>query len=182
MKDFTFISGNLHKVEHLSMWLGRPVDHHKVDLDELQSLDPHVVAEHKVRQAYDILKRPTLIEDVSLTFEAMGRLPGTYIKQFLEEMGTEKLCKLADGLEHRRAHVRILYALFDGEEIHYFESTVQGTVSPEPRGDRGFGWDPIFIPEGSNLTYGEMPEDSDVLRQFSVRVVAVDKLKAYLES
>lgn len=178
--NFTFITGNQNKVEHLARWLGQPVNHHKVDLDELQSLDPHVVADHKVRQAYDILKQPTLIEDVSLTFEAMGRLPGTYIKAFLEELGTDGLCKLADGLAHRRAYATVLYALYDGKNVHYFEHVVKGTVPPEPRGKHGFGWDPIFIPDGSDKTYGEMG-DTEELRPLSVRAIAVEKLRAFLD-
>ncbi|MEK7153184.1 MAG: non-canonical purine NTP pyrophosphatase, partial [Patescibacteria group bacterium] len=98
--SFTFISGNQHKVDYLAKWLGRPIEYQKIDLDEIQSLDLKAVAEHKVRQAYAILKRPVLVEDVGFTFEAMGRLPGPLIKWFLEELGVAGLCNLADGLEH----------------------------------------------------------------------------------
>ncbi|HET8669528.1 MAG TPA: non-canonical purine NTP pyrophosphatase [Candidatus Saccharimonadales bacterium] len=181
MKDFTFITGNQHKADHLAKWLGRPITHHKVDLDEIQSLDPHEVAEHKVRQAYEVLRVPTLIEDTSLTFEAMGRLPGTYIKAFLEEIGTSGLCALANALEHRRAFARVLYALYDGHQVHYFENVVKGTVAPEPKGTQGFGWDPIFIPDGTDKTYGEM-ENIEELRPLSVRARAVEKLRAFIES
>lgn len=182
MQDFTFITGNQHKVDHLTMWLGRPVQHYAMDLDEIQSLDPHHVAEHKVRQAYSIVQTPVLVEDVSLTFEAMGRLPGTYIKSFLEEMGTERLCRLADGLQHRRAHARVLYAFYDGSDIHYFEHVMPGSVANQPEGDRGFGWDPIFIPQGAAKTYAQMAEGSTELEQYSVRAKAVAQLKNFLES
>jgi non-canonical purine NTP pyrophosphatase (RdgB/HAM1 family) len=179
MREFTFITGNQHKADHLAKWLGMPINHHKVDLDEIQSLDPHEVAEHKVRQAYEILKVPTLVEDVSLTFEAMGRLPGTYIKWFIEELGVDGLCKLADGLEHRKANARVLYALYDGSEVHYFENVVKGEIAPEPRGAHGFGWDPVFIPEGLDRTYAEIEVGED-LRPYSVRAKAVEKLREYL--
>lgn len=176
--QLTFITGNQGKVDHLAKWLGVPVAHHKLDLDELQSLDLREVAEHKARSAYDILKQPVLVEDVALTFTAMGRLPGTFVKWFLEEIGNEGLCKIADGLEHRCAIASICYAVYDGNQMHFFENHVSGLVPAEPRGSRGWGWDPIFQPEGSAKTYGEMTEDE--VRPFSVRAQAIEKLKVYL--
>lgn len=179
MKSFVFLTGNQHKVHHLTKWLGMPIKHHQLDLDEIQSLDPRAVAEHKARQAYAVLKEPTLIEDVSLTFEAMGRLPGTYIKSFIEEIGLVDLCKLADGLAHRKAHARVLYAYYDGQQIQYFENVVSGSIAPAPRGSHGFGWDPIFIPAGLDKTYAEIEVGED-LRPHSVRAGAVEKLRAFL--
>jgi non-canonical purine NTP pyrophosphatase (RdgB/HAM1 family) len=178
-KTFTFITGNQHKADYLVKWLEVSVDHHKLDLEEIQSLNLRAVAEHKVRQAYDILKRPVLVEDVGFTFEAMGRLPGPYIKWFLEELGDKGLCRLADGLDHRKAHVALVYALYDGQEVHFFESVVHGTIAPDPRGEYGFGWNAIFIPEGSEKTYAEMNDDE--VRPFSMRAQAIEKLKEFLQ-
>lgn len=180
MKDFVFITGNQHKADYLAKWLGTKVAHHKVDLDELQSLNLRAVTEHKVRQAYGRLKQPVMVEDIALTFTAMGRLPGTFIKWFLEEMGNEGLCKLADGLEHRGATASICYAYFDGQRVVFFEHHVPGTVADQPRGGHGFGWNPVFIPEGSAQTYGEMTDDE--VRPFSVRAHAIEKLRAFLQA
>jgi non-canonical purine NTP pyrophosphatase (RdgB/HAM1 family) len=177
--DPVFITGNQHKADHLARLLGRPVRHHKVDLDEIQSLDLREVAAHKARQAYDILKEPTLVEDVALTFTAMGRLPGTLVKWFLAEIGTEGLCRIADNLQHRGATASTCYVLYDGKQMHYFDAHVEGSVSAEPRGERGFGWDPVFIPSGSTKTYAEMTLDET--KPFSVRSRAVEKLRAYLD-
>lgn len=177
--QFTFLTGNQHKAEHLAKWLGRPIKHHKLDLDEIQSLDIHAVTEHKVRQAYAVLGTPTLVEDVALTFTAAGRLPGTFVKWFIEEVGNEGLCKFADTLEHREAIASVCYALYDGKKLHFFENHVKGTVAPKPRGERGFGWDPVFIPDGQPKTYAEL-EDHE-LQPYSVRAAAVDKLKKYLQ-
>jgi non-canonical purine NTP pyrophosphatase (RdgB/HAM1 family) len=178
-KTFIFITGNQHKADYLAKWLEMPVDHRKIDLDEIQSLNLRVIVEHKVRQAYDIVKQPVLVEDVGFTFEALGRLPGPLIKWFLEELGDTGLCRLADGLEHRKAHVSIIYALFDGTDIHYFENHVQGAVAPEPRGEYGFGWNAIFIPDGLDKTYAEMTDDE--VRPFSVRAQAIEKIKDFLQ-
>jgi non-canonical purine NTP pyrophosphatase (RdgB/HAM1 family) len=176
---FTFITGNQHKVEYLVKWLGISVDHHKVDLDEIQSLSLRAVVEHKARQAYNIMQKPVLVEDVGFTFEAMGRLPGPFIKWFHEELGDSGICRLVDGLGHRRAHVSIMYALYDGEEMHIFESHVPGQVAPEPRGTNGFGWNALFIPEGSTKTYAEMTDEE--VRPYSIRAQAIEKLKDFLD-
>jgi non-canonical purine NTP pyrophosphatase (RdgB/HAM1 family) len=180
MYNLTFITGNQGKADLTAKWLGRPLKHHKLDLDEIQSLDVREVAAHKARQACSILKQPVLIEDVALTFTAMGQLPGTLIRWFLEELGNDGLCRLADSLPHREVLVTNCYALHDGKKVHFFEATTKGTVAPEPRGDQGFGWNPMFIPEGSTKTFGEM--DDDTRQPFSARFLALEKLKAFLEA
>jgi inosine triphosphate pyrophosphatase len=179
MKDLVFITGNQHKADYLAKWLGMPLPHRKLDLDEIQSLDLHAVVEHKARQAYAMVKQPVLVEDIALTFTAMGRLPGTLIRWFLEELGTDGLCRLADGLEHRGAESDIEYALYDGATMHFFAGKVTGTVAKTPRGSEGFGWNPVFIPEGSTKTFAEMTDDER--KPYSHRAAAIAKLRAYLQ-
>lgn len=179
MKQLTFITGNQAKADYLAKWLDWPVGHHKLDLDELQSLDARKVAEHKVRQAYDVLKTPVLVEDTSLVFVEMGRLPGTFIKFFLEEIGNDGLCKLADTLSSRMAIATVTYSYFDGKQLHFFEGNVTGNIASRPRGTHGMGWDPIFIPSGSNKTFGEMSDSEK--REFSARAKATKKIHDFLQ-
>jgi non-canonical purine NTP pyrophosphatase (RdgB/HAM1 family) len=180
MQDFVFITGNQHKADYLIKWLGLPVHHRKVDFDELQSLDLHEVVEHKARQAFLVVKKPVLVEDVALNFTAMGRLPGTLIKLFLEEIGNEALCRLADGLPHRKAEALISYALFDGKRLHFFDGRTAGSVAKSPRGREGFGWNPIFIPDDSNKTFAEMVDEDRM--PYGHRAEAVAKLRAFLQN
>jgi non-canonical purine NTP pyrophosphatase (RdgB/HAM1 family) len=180
MPDFTFITGNAQKLEYLQKWLGTPVKHQKIDLDEIQSLDPHAVADHKVRQAYEIVGGPVLIDDVSLVFTAMGHLPGTFIKWFIDDLGLPGLYDLAGRLEHQKATCSITYALFDGETIQYFEAEQNGTIADVPRGTNGFGWNAIFIPDGTPLTYAEM--DDATFAEWNIRAHAVKKLRVYLDT
>lgn len=179
MRHFVFVTGNQRKADYLAHWLHVPVEHHKLDLDEIQSLDPHVVVEHKVQQAYDMLRQPVLVEDTSLVFTAMGRLPGTLVKWFLEEIGNEGLCKIADTLAHRGAEAIVLYGYYDGKKVHFFEGRTKGRVAPRPRGEHGMGWDPSFIPEGHERTFAEMIIDE--IEPISARAHAVKKFKAFLE-
>jgi non-canonical purine NTP pyrophosphatase (RdgB/HAM1 family) len=180
MKDFVFISGNQHKADYLTKWLGHPIVHQKVDLPELQSLDAQEIITAKAQAAYEIINKPVLVEDVSLTFTAMGRLPGTFIKWFLEEIGPAGLVKIADGLAHRQAVAGILFAYYDGKDMRLFGATTEGTVSHEPRGLNAFGpkgWNPIFIPKGSTKTFAEMTDDE--VRPFSQRAKAIEKLRTF---
>lgn len=181
MKSFTFITGNQHKADYLAKWLGQTIDHQKVDLPELQSLDLREVVEHKVRAAYDIVKKPVLVEDVSLQFTAMGRLPGTLIKWFLQEVGPEGLIKLAAGFTDRGATAGIMYAYYDGATVQTFEGKVQGSIATEARGENTFGkgWNCLFIPGGSTKTYAEMTDDE--VKSFNHRAQAIEKLRAFLD-
>ncbi|HEU4914607.1 MAG TPA: non-canonical purine NTP pyrophosphatase [Candidatus Saccharimonadales bacterium] len=178
MGNLVFITGNQNKADILQRGLGLPVEHHKLDLEEIQSLDLKAVAEHKARQAFDILGQPVLIEDASLTFTAMGRLPGTFVKWFIEELGIPGLAKLAASLPSQEAVARVLYAYCDGESVQFFEGTMKGKIIGAPRGDNGFGFDPIFINDDYNVTRAEMAvEDYDAT---SYRTLAMKPLREYL--
>lgn len=178
--DITFITGNKQKAEYLEKWLGLPVAHQSVDLEEIQSLNLHDVVAAKAQAAHSVIRKPVLVEDVSLRFTAMGRLPGTFIKWFLEEMTQEELCRLVDGLPERGAEAAIVYGLYDGKELLTFEATQKGSIADHPKGHNGFGWNHIFIPEGHDLTYAEM--DEAMFKEWNIRAHAIAKLRDYLKS
>lgn len=180
MKNLTFITGNQHKADYLARFLGEKIAHHKLDLDELQSLDAEKVIQHKVRQAYDILKKPVLVEDVTLTIPALGRLPGTLVKWFVEEIGAEGMCRMLDGFSDRTAISVVRYALHDGRRVHIFEGETKGSIGQHPKGEIGFGYDPAFIVEGWNKTRGEMSQEE--YDSTSARFRALHKLKDFLEN
>jgi XTP/dITP diphosphohydrolase len=179
MDNFIFVSGNQHKADYLSKWLGRPVNHQNIDLDEIQSLDLRQIVEHKARQAYEKIKKPVLVEDVALSFNGLNRLPGPFIKWFLEDLGVSGLCQLADGLASRKASADIEYALFDGQYLKFFKASVKGSISDKPRGNSGFGWNEIFIPDGTNKTYAEMTENE--FRIYNMRYMAISKIRKYFQ-
>lgn len=159
-----FISGNQNKIDYLSKTLGFTLDHQKIDLDEIQSADPKVVIEHKVRQAYELIKKPVLVEDTSLSFNALDSLPGPFVKYFVDaKNGLENMCRMLDGFDDRSAYGSVIYGYFDGKELRFFEGRLDGTIAQHPRGDGGYGWDKIFIPEGySGLTRAELSPEDDL--------------------
>lgn len=157
-KQVIYITGNQNKANYLAKYIGHPIEHRKVDLDEVQSLDLKTVIEHKLRQAVGIVKAPVLVEDTSLEFKEFGRLPGTFMKFFEHELGFEKICQLLDGKD-RSATARCMFGYFDGEKETFFEGSLDGTIAEHPRGDRDFGFSYIFIPKGSTKTMAEMSEE-----------------------
>lgn len=186
MTQFIFVTGNQQKADYLAKWLGHPVEHRKLDLEELQSLDLREVAEHKARAAYAQVQKPVLVEDVALTAHALGRLPGTLIRWFLEEVQPAGIARMLDGFADRSAEASIMYALYDGKTMHFFEGNVQGEISKESRTSEvtgwksGLSWNSIFIPQGHNKTYAEMSDEE--LRPVSHRGQAIAKLRAFLEA
>ncbi len=179
MSNITFITGNQNKADYLARYLGYPVDHVKLDLDEIQSLDLKEIVEHKVLQAYEKVQKPVVVEDVSLEFVALGKLPGPFIKFFLEEMSFEMLCSLLDG-KSRKAVARCVFGYFDGNEMKLFESSMEGEIAETPSGENGFGWDKIFIPQGYGVTRASLNEEDDKKTYLGIKPFA--ELKAFLES
>ena len=89
LKDFVFITGNPNKLSWLNKFIGHKVESVDIDLDEVQSLDQEFVVKDKAIRAYQIAKKTVLIEDVSLKFNALGGLPGPFIKSFLKSLGND---------------------------------------------------------------------------------------------
>jgi non-canonical purine NTP pyrophosphatase (RdgB/HAM1 family) len=167
----TFITGNENKAKTLEKYLGYPVGHRKVDLDELQSLELREIVEHKVKQAFELIKEPVLVEDISFEIGAVGHLPGPFIKWFIEELGFEKICRLADSDASRAAVTKVCYGYYDGSRLELFEGELHGSMPKSPRGSDGFGWNCVFIPDGQSKTNAEMtPEETE---KYSLRTTTV---------
>lgn len=177
MKEVTFITGNQNKADYLAQYLGFPVKHKKLDLDELQSLDLHEIVEHKVKQAFDLIKTPVIVEDVSLEFEGMNGLPGTFIKFFVDKMSFEDICSLLQG-KSRGATAKCVFGYYDGKTLKLLDGSLKGTISEAPVGENGFGWDKIFIPEGYKVTRASLSEEDD--QKTYVKIKPFAELKEFL--
>lgn len=179
MKDVIFITGNQSKADYLAKYLGHPVPHKKVDQDEIQSLDLREIVAYKAKQAFAALQTPVLVTDVSLEFAALGKLPGAFIKFFLQEMPAQNICQLVDGKD-RSATARSVFGYYDGQHLEFFEGSLAGTIAEKPAGSGGFGWDEIFIPEGYTITRAEMDEADDKLTYLQIN--PLEDVKAFLLS
>lgn len=163
MKDVVFVTGNPNKAQYLADLIGMPIDHHAVELDEMQSMDLREVASHKARQAYEVVRRPVLVEDQGMFLPAIDGFPGPFIK-FLVDDGKKitHLIRILDGFDDRTAIARCVFVYFDGSSETVFESELIGQIAKEPKGDGGFGWDPVFIPDGyDGRTRAELSKAED---------------------
>ena len=176
-----FITGNQSKADYLSRQLGIQLEHRKVELDEIQSTDLHIIVAHKLRQAYVKCLSPVLVEDVSLSFNALGDLPGPYIKWFIEHAGDEACCKMLDGFSDRSAIIRCTYGYYDGERMEFFDSELPGIIADRPRGDNGFGFDRIFINDGYDVTRAEMSQQENE-RTYAEMMKPFAKVRAFVRT
>jgi len=174
-----FLTGNKGKLYEATEILGA-VQELDIDLPEIQDLDPHEVIKAKLKEAQQHHQGEFMVEDTSLSLEAIRGLPGTLIKWFLKSIGTEGIFKLADNEKNYKANALCVIGYSDKSgKTHFFEGRVEGTIV-SPRGDSNFGWDPIFVPTGHSKTYAEMGNSEK--NQISHRRMALDKLKKYLDN
>ncbi len=179
MKKIVFISGNPGKVEEVSRYLGMPFEHKELDLPEIQSLRPEEIVREKAIRAHGEIGGSVLVEDVSFAFHVLGRLPGTFIKWFEKELGSEGLCRLLDGKD-RACTATVTYGLYDGETMLVVDGSMEGTVALSPRGANSFGWANVFIPEGMERTYAELTREEQV--PIAMRRKALEKLRSIVEN
>lgn len=161
--DWLLVTGNENKWREAQAILGRPLERLALDLPELQLPTVREVALEKVRAAYAQLQRPVIVEDAGLEFKALNGFPGPFIKFWEKLGGLDSLCRAADGFKDRRISAVCALAFWNGEgEPRVLEGRVDGTVSDAPRGNKGFGWDAVFIRDGETRTFGELtPAEKD---------------------
>jgi len=171
-----FATGNLNKLREFEGILGVKLDHVNLDLDEIQSVDVEDVAKHKAIQAYETVKEPVIVEDTGLYFDGLNGLPGALVKFFIKKLDLKMVCDLIG--DNRGAEVKTCIAYHDGKEVRLFIGQTRGSITLEPRGDKGFGWDPIFIPEGHDKTFAEL-SDEEKQSKF-MRREALGKFKEFI--
>lgn len=173
--EVTLITGNRGKALEFEKLLGFPILFKKVPLTEIQSTDVAEVARAKALEAYGILGTPVLVDDTGFELIAWNGMPGALIAWFLDCVGNQGILKMADGFDDRRVTVTTALGYADANGAQVFLGRLGGELATEERGDNGFGYDPIFVPDGSALTFAEMT--SEEKNTVSMRKRAVDQLK-----
>lgn len=172
-----FITGNANKFKEINAIVPN-LKQLELDLEEIQSLDPKVVIEHKLAQAAALHDGEFIIEDTSLALTCLGGLPGTFVKWFEQTIGVEGIASLAMKHEDRSAIARVTIGYRDPDgNTHYFTGELEGDIEP-PRGDQKWGWNPIFQPRGQEHTFAEMTVEEK--NRISMRGIAARKLAAHL--
>jgi XTP/dITP diphosphohydrolase len=184
-----FASHNKNKVKEIAAIL--PKNFELVGLDDLNyteeidetgaTLEENALI--KAKHIYEIFNLNCFADDSGLEVETLNNEPGVYSARYagIEKNDDANMNKLLENLSHkenRKARFRTVIALIlDGKE-YLFEGIVNGKIINEKRGEKGFGYDPIFVPNGFEKTFAELP--SEEKNQISHRALATNKLIGFL--
>ncbi|MBR3472629.1 MAG: non-canonical purine NTP diphosphatase [Prevotella sp.] len=188
--QIVFATNNAHKLSEIRQILG-----HKIEVLSLSDIGCHddipetgttleANALQKARYIRDKYGYDCFADDTGLEVDALGGEPGIYSARYAggeghdSEANMQKLLQKLDGEDNRAARFRTVIALLQGNEQKLFEGIVNGTITREKSGAEGFGYDPIFMPDGYDQTFAEL--GMDIKNRISHRARATAQLAAYL--
>ena len=191
-RKLVFATNNAHKLEEVAAIPGDQVEllslndiGCQTDIPETaETLEGNALL--KSSYIYKNYHLDCFADDTGLEVEALNGAPGVYSARYAGGEGHDaranmlKLLHELDGKENRKAQFRTAISLIlDGKE-YLFEGVIKGEIIKEKRGDSGFGYDPVFMPEGYDRTFAEL--GNDIKNQISHRALAVQKLCEFLQS
>lgn len=177
-KEILLITGNKNKAEEVRAITGLNVQAKKLEILEIQALEVEEVAKAKALSAFQITGCPVIVDDTGMSIDALNGLPGALVSWFLDTLRPEGILKLMTGEENRKASVSTCIAYADQSGVFTFTGTIQGKIPESLRGENGFGYDPIFIPDGYDKTYAEMTGEEK--NEISMRKIALLKFKEFM--
>ena len=188
-KKFVFATNNAHKLEEVTAILGDKIEllsmkdiHCHADIPETaDTLEGNALL--KARYIFENYNMDCFADDTGLEVEALNGAPGVYSARYAgdahnSEANMRKLLQDMEGIENRKAQFRTVFALIINGKEHLFEGIVKGEITKHRCGSSGFGYDPVFIPEGYTQTYAEM--GNTLKNKISHRALATNKLCNFL--
>ena len=189
-KKIVFATNNAHKLEEIRAILGNSIEilsladiHCHADIPETaDTLEGN--ARQKSRYVYEHYGLDCFADDTGLEVECLGGAPGVYSARYAGGKGHDsqanmnKLLKEMEEKNNRKAQFRTIISLMEKGEERQFEGIVKGQITTEKRGESGFGYDPIFQPDGYDTTFAEL--GNDIKNRISHRARAVAALCDYL--
>ena len=188
-KRLVFATHNKHKLKEVATLLK---EYYTVvglyDIDCVEEIDETADtlegnAEIKSSYVYDNYNLDCFSDDTGLEVDYLNGAPGVISARYAGEKCTdqdnvEKLLGVLEGQENRKAQFRTVISLIINGESHLFEGIVRGTISESSTGTTGFGYDPIFVPEGYDKSFAELGDD--IKNKISHRALAINKLVDFL--
>ncbi|MFH0736998.1 MAG: XTP/dITP diphosphatase [Candidatus Micrarchaeota archaeon] len=156
--EILFATSNPHKSEEASIMLSKagigisrfPFEHREIRSDSLED-----IAREAAEEAYRRCARPVFVEDAGLFIKALDGFPGTYSAWVNRKIGIGGILRLMDGAKDRSAYFGSCIAFHDGGGVRVFNGRCDGAIAEKARGKGGFGYDPIFVPEGHSQTFAQ---------------------------
>ena len=156
LAPFVLVTGNRGKIAEARLALGMEIEAVEVDLPEIQGLDLFEILQQKAEVAWEMVQRPLVVEEAGLGLTALNGFPGPLVKWMLESIGAEGIARTAHALGDPRAVARCALLYRDAERSVVAEGNTSGTLVVPGRGEHGFGWDPVFLPDGESRTFAEL--------------------------
>lgn len=191
MRKLVFATNNAHKLEEVRAVLDNKIE--IVSLNELGCYDdiPETAdtlegnALIKAEYVFNKFEMACIADDTGLEVEALNGEPGVYSARYGGEphnarKNMQKLLTNLKGIENRKARFRTVIVLKDAERELYFEGTIHGHISETPSGAAGFGYDPVFVPDGYNKSFAEL--GPELKNKISHRALAVEELIRFLKN
>ena len=191
MRKLVFATNNAHKLEEVRAVLDNKIE--IVSLNELGCYDdiPETAdtlegnALIKAEYVFNKFEMDCIADDTGLEVEALNGEPGVYSARYGGEphnaqKNMQKLLTNLKGIENRKARFRTVIVLKDAERELYFEGTIHGHISETPSGAAGFGYDPVFVPDGYNKSFAEL--GPELKNKISHRALAVEELIRFLKN
>ena len=186
-----FASNNKNKIREIKHVLGNSftlLSLNDINMEEDIPEDEPTLegnAIHKARYIFTATGMNVFADDTGLEVEALDGKPGIHSARFAGEnkdsdANIEKLLTLLGNATNRNARFRTVIALIIGGKEYLFEGIIRGTIITKKKGREGFGYDPVFVPEGKNMTFSEM--DLNEKNKISHRAQAFEQLKSFLSS
>lgn len=180
MLQIRFVSSNKFKIgEAEAILSGSSVAVIPVNLkiEELQTQDTRRLVKDKALRAFEDIGRPLFVEHTGLYLPYMNGLPGGLTQIFWDSLKADKFAELFGKAADNTVAARTVIGYVDGKQFFVFEGEINGTVAAEPRGNRDFQWDCVFVPDGHNATFAEL---GDVKNDISMRRRALDSFAEFL--
>ena len=191
MRKLVFATNNAHKLEEVRAVLDNKIE--IVSLNELGCYDdiPETAdtlegnALIKAEYVFNKFEMACIADDTGLEVEALNGEPGVYSARYGGEphnaqKNMQKLLTNLKGIENRKARFKTVIVLKDAERELYFEGTIHGHISETPSGAAGFGYDPVFVPDGYNKSFAEL--GPELKNKISHRALAVEELIRFLKN
>jgi len=186
MKEIYFITGNKGKVLEAKkklLEIDIEVNQKDIGYPEIQADSLEEVAKFGIEHIQKKLNQPFILEDAGLFIDALDGFPGVYSAYVFYRIGCEGILKLLEDVEkgNRKATFRSVvgYGKPD-EKPQLYVGESRGTISKTPIGEHGFGYDPIFIPDGETKTFAQM--ETEEKNKFSHRGKSLDKFIDYFKN
>lgn len=178
--NIRFLTGNKHKIREAQNILKEhdiTVIPFSEKIEELQTADTEKLVKDKVLKAFKKIGRPIFVEHTGLYLEYINNLPGGLTQMFWDSLEADKFSELFGNSSNTKAVAKTMIGYCDGKKVHYFQGEIEGKISSNPKGNRNFQWDCVFIPDGYNKTFSELEE---IKNEISMRKKALDDFANFL--